>query len=140
MSDPAGNIETVGEVAELYLGNILYAIERAAIVLEAESKPTDAAFYRGIGRKLLDRVLAELIRAGDTGTLFTPDDPAGLAAALAGLLADRSGWEARRTRARAFVERERNWSSNICRYEPIYQRLTSAATVDGSWQRSSARQ
>ena len=82
----------------------------------------------------------ELIRDGDTGTLFTPDDPAGLAAALAGLLADRSGWEARRTRARAFVERERNWSSNICRYEPIYQRLTSAATVDGSWQRSSARQ
>jgi len=81
----------------------------------------------------------ELIRDGDTGTLFRPDDPAAIAAALAGLLADRSGWEGRRTRARAFVEAERNWSSNICRYEPVYQRLISAATMDGSWQRSPAR-
>jgi PEP-CTERM/exosortase A-associated glycosyltransferase len=80
----------------------------------------------------------ELIRDGDTGTLFRPDDPAAIASALAGLLADRSGWDARRARARAFVEAERNWSSNICRYEPIYQRLTTAATVDGSWQRSPA--
>ncbi|MGP7796437.1 TIGR04063 family PEP-CTERM/XrtA system glycosyltransferase [Sphingomonas sp. CLY1604] len=81
----------------------------------------------------------ELIRDGDTGTLFAPDDPAAIACALAGLLADRSGWDARRERARRFVERERNWSSNICRYEPIYQRLCAAASVDGSWQRSSAR-
>ena len=81
----------------------------------------------------------ELIRDRETGTLFRPDDPAAIAAALAGLLADRSGWEARRARGKAFVEAERNWSSNICRYEPIYQRLTSAATVDGSWQRSPAR-
>jgi len=80
----------------------------------------------------------ELIRDGETGTLFPPDDPAALAVALAALLADRSGWAARRAAARAFVERERNWSSNICRYEPIYQRLTAAATVDGSWQRSPA--
>ncbi|MGU3315606.1 TIGR04063 family PEP-CTERM/XrtA system glycosyltransferase [Sphingomonas sp. M6A6_1c] len=80
----------------------------------------------------------ELIRDGETGTLFAPDDPAAIAAALAGLLADRSGWDRRRAAARAFVEQERNWSSNICRYEPIYQRLTAAATVDGSWQRSPA--
>ena len=80
----------------------------------------------------------ELIRDGETGTLFAPDDPAAIAGALAGLLADRSGWNRRRAVARAFVEQERNWSSNICRYEPIYQRLTAAATVDGSWQRSPA--
>jgi glycogen(starch) synthase len=81
----------------------------------------------------------ELIRDGDTGTLFPPDDPAAIAAALADLLANRDDWEGRRTRARAFVELERNWSSNICRYEPIYQRLMAAATVDGTWQRSPAR-
>lgn len=80
----------------------------------------------------------ELIRDGETGTLFRPDDPAAIATALAALLADRSGWQARRERARAFVEQERNWSSNIGRYEPVYQRLTAAATVDGSWQRSPA--
>ena len=46
--------ETVGEIAELYLGNILYAIELAAISLDEQAKRTDAAFYRGIGRKLAD--------------------------------------------------------------------------------------
>ena len=80
----------------------------------------------------------ELIRDGVTGTLFRPDDPAAIATALAALLADRSGWAARRARGCAFVAAERNWSSNICRYEPVYQRLMVAATVDGSWQRSPA--
>ena len=68
----------------------------------------------------------ELIRDGDTGTLFAPDSPDALAAALAGLFADRTGWDARRDRARAFVEKDRNWSSNISRYAPVYQRLVDA--------------
>ena len=46
--------ETVGELAELYLGNILYALELAALSLEADEKRPDAAFYRGIARKLAD--------------------------------------------------------------------------------------
>ena len=33
---PAGAGETVGSVAELYLGNILFAIERCAMGLDAE--------------------------------------------------------------------------------------------------------
>ena len=65
----------------------------------------------------------ELIEDGVTGTLFAPDDPAAVAGALAALLADRAGWDARRRTARAFVETHRNWSSNILRYEPVYQRL-----------------
>ena len=65
----------------------------------------------------------ELIRDGDTGTLFAPDDPAALATSVAALLADRSGWEAMRDRARAFVESERNWAANVARYQPLYQRL-----------------
>ena len=65
----------------------------------------------------------ELIRDGDTGTLFPPDDPAALATRVAALLADRSGWEAMRDRGRAFVEAERNWASNVARYQPLYQRL-----------------
>jgi len=77
----------------------------------------------------------ELIRDGDTGTLFAPDDPPAIAAALAALLADRSGWDARRERARAFVAAERNWSSNIRRYEPVYQRLVDAAPRTRSWTR-----
>ena len=46
--------ETVGGLAELYLGNILYAIELAALSLESQGKPGDAAFYRGIARKLAE--------------------------------------------------------------------------------------
>jgi hypothetical protein len=46
--------ETVGSIAELYLGNLLYALALAAIALEEQGKPSDAAFYRGIGRKLAE--------------------------------------------------------------------------------------
>jgi hypothetical protein len=50
MADP----ETVGELAALYLGNLLYALELAAMSLEGQGKPDDAAFYRGIARKLAE--------------------------------------------------------------------------------------
>ena len=46
--------ETVSDVAELYLGNILFALELAAINMDEHQKPADAAFYRGIARKLAE--------------------------------------------------------------------------------------
>ena len=46
--------ETVGSVAQLYLGNILYAIELAALSLEQQGKAEDAQYYRAIGRKLAE--------------------------------------------------------------------------------------
>jgi hypothetical protein len=46
--------ETVASVAQLYLGNILYALERAALSLEEDGRRDDAAFYRGIARKLAE--------------------------------------------------------------------------------------
>jgi hypothetical protein len=51
MSDHA---ETVGALAELYLGNILYALATTALSLEQEGKKDDAEFYRGIARKLAE--------------------------------------------------------------------------------------
>jgi len=51
MDDDAGS---VAGVAQLYLGNILYALELAAISLDEQKKDTDAAFYRGIARKLAE--------------------------------------------------------------------------------------
>jgi PEP-CTERM/exosortase A-associated glycosyltransferase len=66
----------------------------------------------------------ELIQDGVTGTLFPAGDPTALAAALSELFARRGEWNGRRDNARSFVERERNWSSNISRYIPVYQRLT----------------
>ena len=46
--------ETVASVAQLYLGNILYALERAALSLEEDGRLDDAAFYRGIAKKLAE--------------------------------------------------------------------------------------
>jgi hypothetical protein len=46
--------ETVGGIADLYLGNILYALEVTAAGLETEGRREDAAFYRGIARKLAE--------------------------------------------------------------------------------------
>ena len=45
---------SVGALAELYLGNILYALELAALSLDEQGKADHAAFYRGIGRKLAE--------------------------------------------------------------------------------------
>ena len=51
MDDDTGS---VAGVAQLYLGNILYALELAAVSLDEQQKSTDAAFYRGIARKLAE--------------------------------------------------------------------------------------
>ncbi len=65
----------------------------------------------------------ELVSDGVTGTLFAPDDPAACAAALAGLLDDRAGWDARRAAARAHVAADHDWAQNVERYRPVYQRV-----------------
>ena len=44
----------VGSVADLYLGNILFALERCAMALDDDGKADEAAFYRGIARKLAE--------------------------------------------------------------------------------------
>ena len=46
--------EGVAEIAQLYLGNILYALELAALALDERNKTTDALFYRGIAKKLAE--------------------------------------------------------------------------------------
>ena len=52
MSGAAPDEPTVASLAQLYLGNILYALELAALSLDEQGKPEDAAFYRGIAREL----------------------------------------------------------------------------------------
>jgi hypothetical protein len=46
--------ESVGEVAALYLGNILYALEATALQYDEQEQREHAAFYRGIARKLAE--------------------------------------------------------------------------------------
>lgn len=52
--DEEMEVESVAGLAQLYLGNILYALELAAMTLDEQQKSADAAFYRGIARKLAD--------------------------------------------------------------------------------------
>lgn len=65
----------------------------------------------------------ELIEDGITGTLFAAGDPAKIALKLASLLDNRESWSQTIETAKKFVETDRNWSSNILRYTPVYQRL-----------------
>ena len=46
--------EDVGQLARLYLGNILYALELTSLSLDGQGKGEDAGFYRGIARKLAE--------------------------------------------------------------------------------------
>ena len=45
---------SVGALAELYLGNSLYALELAALSLDEQARSEDAAFYRGVARQLAE--------------------------------------------------------------------------------------
>jgi len=57
--------QSVGELAELYLGNILYALELAALSLESQGRGDDAGFYRGIARQLAEARGRERKAQGD---------------------------------------------------------------------------
>ena len=59
--------ETVGTLSQLYLGNILYAMELAATALVEQGKPDDAAYYRGIARLLAEAHGREREAARTTG-------------------------------------------------------------------------
>ena len=68
----------------------------------------------------------ELVRDGETGVLFAPDDPAQLACAVLDCLAARPRWPAWRAAARQWVTAARSWEASVARYAPVYARLVSA--------------
>ena len=65
----------------------------------------------------------ELIRDGETGVLFAPDDPAACAAALADLVDRKGEWDAIRNAARQHVRANHDWADNAQRYQVVYLRL-----------------
>jgi PEP-CTERM/exosortase A-associated glycosyltransferase len=64
----------------------------------------------------------ELVRDGETGTLFRAGDVGALAAALGRLLQHREQWPTMRAAARRFVENERTWARSVARYRDVYAR------------------
>jgi len=64
----------------------------------------------------------ELIRHGETGTLFKSGDPDALAKAVLALLREPARWPGIKAAARRYVETERNWKAIAARYEDVYAR------------------
>jgi PEP-CTERM/exosortase A-associated glycosyltransferase len=76
----------------------------------------------------------ELIRNGETGTLFPAGDAAALGEAVRRLLGRREDWDRMRINGRRFVEGERTWANSVARYADVYRRVLPPALrglVDG---------
>ncbi|MEN3748806.1 TIGR04063 family PEP-CTERM/XrtA system glycosyltransferase [Sphingomonas sp. HF-S3] len=137
-SPVANRIHFVGRVphdqVELYYSVIdvlVYPRKRMRLTdLVTPLKPLEAMAQRRLVAASDVGGHRELIRDGDTGTLFAPDDPAALARSVAALFADRAGWEGRRERGRRFVEIDRNWAVNVGRYDSVYQDLAKRAAME----------
>jgi glycosyltransferase involved in cell wall biosynthesis len=65
----------------------------------------------------------ELVRDGETGTLFRADDIDDLVRCLLELLQNEERWPAIREAGRKFVEDERTWANSVANLRPVYQRL-----------------
>ena len=68
----------------------------------------------------------ELIRDGETGTLFLAGDAGALADAIGRVLDNRDSWPAMLAAARHFVESERTWANSVARYRDVYHRALAA--------------
>ncbi|WP_298471080.1 TIGR04063 family PEP-CTERM/XrtA system glycosyltransferase [uncultured Erythrobacter sp.] len=65
----------------------------------------------------------ELMKHGETGFLFAPDDPAACAAALHEVFEARGEWDAIRERGVAHVRARHDWAANARRYQDVYHLL-----------------
>jgi glycogen(starch) synthase len=143
-SPAAGSIRFVGRVPHTAVDRyyslidvLVYPRKRMRLTdLVTPLKPLEAMAQRRLVAASDVGGHRELIRDGDTGTLFPPGNPAAMASSLAAIFSDRDSWDARRVRARAFVEAERNWASNIVRYESVYQKITQSTVSGKTWSRS----
>lgn len=70
----------------------------------------------------------ELIRDGQTGWLFRPDDPQALADKVDEVLTARAGWREVLDRAHAYVSGERSWAAVAARYRGVYEPLVGGRT------------
>lgn len=117
-----------GEVQDYYELIDVLAYPRRSMRLTELVTPLKPLEAMAQGRMLVASDVGghrELIRDGDTGTLFAAGDAYALAAALASVLDSRAQWGAMRARARRFVETERTWSRSVARYAEVYAGVLS---------------
>jgi glycosyltransferase involved in cell wall biosynthesis len=70
--------------------------------------------------------LLEIVREGETGASFAPEDPVALADAVEPLLDDPAGRARLGANARAWVLEHRTWARNADLYRGLYERLGAA--------------
>ena len=98
----------------------LWAEPFGNVVTEAMVRGT-AVVASGVGGP------AEIVDEGRTGALVPPGDPAALAAALSGLMADRDRAEALGAAGRATALTKYSPAAVVTRFEALYERLTETA-------------
>lgn len=65
----------------------------------------------------------ELMRDGETGVLFSPDDPSACARALSRLVSQKYQWDILRDNGIAHIRTNHDWAKNARRYQDVYQVL-----------------
>lgn len=117
---------------ECYYGLVdLLAYPRRSIRLTETVTPLKPLEAMAQGKMLVASNVGghrELIRDGETGFLFAPDNPEALAAAVHRAIAARDRWEELRRAGRRFVETERSWNASVERYRPLYASLLESAS------------
>lgn len=71
----------------------------------------------------------ELIRHGETGSLFKAGDAEALTAAVLDLVRHPQRWAVLRSTARRFVENDRSWRASVARYRDVYGSLVKEGAV-----------
>jgi hypothetical protein len=69
----------------------------------------------------------ELIRDGETGSLFRAGDVEALATAIDDILVRAKQWPQIAAQARRFVEAERSWTASVARYRQVYEAVMARA-------------
>jgi PEP-CTERM/exosortase A-associated glycosyltransferase len=118
------------DVARYYSVIDLLAYPRKSIRLTETVTPLKPLEAMSQGRILIASDVGghrELVRDGETGFLFRPDDPCDLARVVGEVLARRNEWERIRAAGRRFVESERTWRASVARYAGAYARVCPTA-------------
>jgi glycogen(starch) synthase len=130
-SPVSGNIRFVGRVAHHEVERY-YALAEVMAYPRKKSRLTDLVTpLKPLEAMAQGKIVAasdvgghrELIRHGETGVLFAPDNPEACAQAIAGLIDRRQRWPEMIRAGREHVETRHDWATNVQRYQVVYQKL-----------------